>query len=186
MSISAGRDRRRATGVAAAAVAVALGLTACGSASTNAPPPQAGGSLYQRLVAGYNAYAGCARTHGMPNLPDPQVDEQGNDHYPALDSRGPWRWPESVLVGCAKVWNRVHAIRDQFDSAHPQTPVSPAAYARLLALTRCIRAHGFPTFPDPSPGGGVAVGSVPPGFAKPNLSQQAQAAINACSHGGSK
>jgi hypothetical protein len=138
------------------------------------------GSLYQQLVTGYVAYARCAHTHGMPNLPDPQVDEQGNDHYPALDRQGSWRWPESVLMGCANVWQRVHAIRDRYDSANPQRPASPATYASELRIARCIRTHGFPTYPDPSAGGGFVVASLPPGFAKPYLSPQARAAINAC------
>jgi hypothetical protein len=145
---------------------------------------QTGGSLFQRLVAGYVDYARCARAHGLPNLPDPQVDAQGNDHYPSLDSQGAWRWPESVLVGCQQVWARVHAIRDRWDSAHPQgPPASPQTYARILAIARCIRRHGFPTYPDPSSSGGFAVNSVPPGFVKPNISAQARAAINACTQG---
>jgi hypothetical protein len=122
----------------------------------------------------------------MPNLRDPQVDDQGNDHYPAFDRQGSWRWPQSVLVGCAKVWDRVHAIRDEYDNAHTPRPLSAAAYGRQLAVARCIRAHGFPTFPDPGPNGTVQVGALPPGFAKPSLSAQARAVIAACSLGGSR
>jgi hypothetical protein len=157
-----------------------LALTACGGS-----PMRTHASPYQRLVEGYVAYARCARSHGMPNLPDPQVDDQGNDHYPALDRRGPWRWPRSVLIGCSLVWERVHAIRDEFDSAHAQPPLQPATYAQELALARCIRAHGFPTYPDPGPNGSSRVDSLPAGFAKANLAATARAAINACSHGGS-
>jgi hypothetical protein len=169
MSISASRS------AAAATVAV---LAGCGSASTATQPSTS--SLYRQLVTGYVSYARCARAHGMPNLPDPQVDEEGNDHYPALDRQGAWRWPESVLSGCATVWDRVHAIRDRYDSAHQQAPASPATYAKGLRIARCIRAHGFPTYPDPLPTGGFAVDAVPPGFTKPNLSPQARAAIDAC------
>ena len=163
---------------AAVAAAVAV-LAGCGSTSTTSAPSTP--SLFRQLVAGYVTYAHCARAHGMPNLPDPQVDEQGNDHYPALDRQGPWRWSESVIVGCAKVWARVHAIRDRYDSTHQQAPASPATYAKELRIARCIRAHGFPTYPDPLPTGGFAVNAVPPGFSKPNLSPQARAAIDACS-----
>ena len=122
----------------------------------------------------------------MPSLPDPQVDDQGNDHYPALDRTGAWRWPQSVIVGCAQVWERVHAIRDEFDSAHRRPPVSTATYAQLLAIARCIRVHGFPTYPDPNSDGSVSVGSLPPGFAKPNLSAAARAALDACNPKGSR
>jgi hypothetical protein len=148
--------------------------------------PPSGASLYPQLVAAYVSYARCARGRGLPNLPDPQVDDQGNDHYPALDRLGHWRWPESVLVGCAKVWERVHAIRDRFDSQRAQPPASPLTYAAGLALARCIRAHGFPTYPDPSGDGGYVVGSLPPGFLKPDLSPRADAAINTCRPQGSR
>lgn len=159
----------------AAVVVVAAVLAGCGSSSTPTTP-----SLYRQLVAGYISYARCARAHGMPNLPDPQVDDQGNDHYPALDRQGPWRWPETVITGCATVWARVHAIRDRFDSAQPQARVTPTTYANERRIARCIRAHGFPAYPDPNRNGGVAVGSLPPGFSKPNLSPQARAALDAC------
>lgn len=177
----------RAVPIAALALAVTFTATACGSTSPAQSASQRSGSLFQRLVAGYVDYAHCARAHGLPNLPDPQVDAEGNDHYPSLDRQGPWRWPESVLLGCSKVWARVHAIRDQYDNAHPQgTPASPVTYARALAIARCIRRHGFPTYPDPSPSGGFPVNSVPPGFVKPNISPQAQAAVDTCTRSGSK
>jgi hypothetical protein len=166
----------------AAIVALALAPAACGATSHTAAPPSTA-SLFHELVTGYVDYARCARAHGMPNLPDPQVDTQGSDHYPSLDRRGPWRWPQSVLDGCARVWQRVHAIRDQYDSAQRPPLDSPARYTDALAVARCIRAHGFPSFPDPTASGGYSVSAVPPGFAKPNLSAAARAAIAACSRG---
>jgi hypothetical protein len=172
------RRRGRRSAACASALALVLVLAACGS--TAAARESSGPSLYQRLVAGYVAYARCARAHGMPNLPDPQVDAEGNDRYPALDRQGPWRWPQSVLAGCAKVWDRVHAIRDEYDSARPQPAITAATYVKKLALARCIRRHGFPTFPDPAPTGGMPPTALPPGFAKPNLSVQALAAIRVC------
>ena len=160
-----------------------LALTACGAGPAGPAAPASAGSTYHGLVAAYLAYARCARTHGLPDLPDPQVDDQGNDHYPALDRQGPWAWPESVISGCAAVWARVHAIRDLFDSEHAPAPGSAESDAQELALARCIRAHGFPTFPDPGAGGSVAVQALPPGFTKPGLSAQALAAIAACRKG---
>ncbi|HWX10146.1 MAG TPA: hypothetical protein VNY33_09210 [Gaiellaceae bacterium] len=162
--------------MAAAAGTIALLAGGCGSGGGTAPAPSSG-AVYQRLVAGYVAYASCARAHGMPNLPDPQVDDQGNDHFPALDATGHWRWPQSVLSGCASVWNRVHAIRDQFDNAHLQK-ASPIDFHKAQAMVRCIRRHGFPNFPDPAANG--AFNAAPPGFSKPNLSPQARAALDAC------
>jgi hypothetical protein len=167
---------------AATLTAITFELTACGSGSSSAAQPSSGGPPYQRLVSAYVAYARCARSHGMPNLPDPQVDDQGNDHYPSLDLQGKWSWPQSVIHGCASVWDRVHAIRDQFDSQRGQGRApSLTSRAQALAFARCIRAHGFPNFPDPNTNGSTYVDTLPPGFTKPNLSPQARAAINACS-----
>jgi hypothetical protein len=180
VDVSTSATRRRAAALALTTTALSLVLSACGSSSTNSSQTPSGGSSYQQLVAAYVSYAQCARSHGMPSLPDPQVDDQGNDHYPSLDRQGHWRWPESVLVGCAKVWARVHAIRDRFDSQHAQPRVSTVTYAQDLALARCLRGHGFPTYPDPNTNGSFTVGTVPPGFVKPNISPQARAAINAC------
>ena len=163
---------------AASVVLFALLVAGCGGggAQTQAPSRAA---TYQRLVAGYVDYARCARAHGMPNLPDPQVDDQGNDHYPTLGASGSWRWPQSVLTGCASVWRRVHAIRDQFDSFAKQR-FSPGDFRSAQTFARCIRRHGFPTFPDPDPSGRSSA-PMPPGFSKLNPSPQALAAIHACS-----
>ena len=40
--------------------------------------------------------------------------------------------------------------------SHSQpTPASPAQTAALLAFARCLRSHGFPSFPDPTSSGDV-------------------------------
>ena len=172
---------RNGMAAVASVAALALALAACGPGSSSSGPSGTGGSVYERLVSAYVAYAGCARSHGMPNLPDPQVDDQGNDRYPSLDRQGHWSWPASVLQGCAKVWQRVHAVRDRFDSQQGYgRSASITSRTQAVALARCIRAHGFPSFPDPSSDGSTSVGAVPPGFAKPNLSPQARAALSAC------
>lgn len=181
------RQSLRSAPLVAFLVFSALASSACGSRSANTPVPPPVSSVYERLIGGYVAYASCARSHGMPNLPDPQVDDQGNDHYPSLDRQGAWRWPASVIHGCANAWNRVHAIRDEFDSQHGEgRPASLSSRAELVALARCIRRHGFPTYPDPGPTGSSAPVAVPPGFVKPNLSAQAIAAINACRRRGTR
>jgi hypothetical protein len=169
-------------GAVGTVAALVLALAACGSSVSSSTPSGTGGPVYEQLVGAYVAYAACARDHGMPNLPDPQVDDQGNDRYPSLDRQGHWSWPASVLQGCAKVWERVHAVRDRFDSQQGQgRSPSISSRAQALAVARCLRAHGFPSFPDPSSSGSTSVGALPPGFAKPNLSPQARTAISACS-----
>jgi hypothetical protein len=167
--------------------AAMLTLAGCSSGSSSAPsaPPPTGSASYNDLAAAFVQYAQCARTHGLPDLPDPVIDQQGNDSYPPLT--GSPRWPESVLTGCASVWDHVHAIRDLYDASHGLQNRSTFSLSptQALAFARCIRLHGFPSYPDPGADG--VAGTVPPGFQKPNLSAAAIAAISACtaqvSHG---
>jgi hypothetical protein len=132
--------------------------------------------VLSRLTAAYVQYARCARQHGLPNLPDPQVDENGNDQYPAgsIPTGG---WPRSVVQGCQSAWAAVLQWRDQLDGMRVAARRPPAAAdrQRSLRFAACIRAHGFPDFPDP---GGPS--TPPPGFDKQNPSVQASAAIRAC------
>jgi hypothetical protein len=181
----------RATGsalcrLAACAVLAAASTAACagsappaGSVASTADSAGADASL-QDLTTAYLQYAACARSHGLPDLPDPVVDQQGNDDYPGLTGNPSFRWPPSVLTGCASVWDHVHAVRDRYDASHGLVARANGHLtpAQALALSRCIRQHGFPDYPDPGPNGIAA--NPPPGFAKPNLSDAAKAAIEAC------
>lgn len=166
--------------VAAGVLVLLAGLVGCSSTSAGfgGTPSATGSASYNDLAAAYVQYAQCARTHGMPDLPDPVVDQMGNDSYPPMT--GSPRWPASVLTGCASVWDHVHAVRDLYDTSHglqsrAHFSMSPQ---ELLAFSQCIRLHGFPTYPDPGADG--LVGSQPPGFQKPNLSPAAIAAIATC------
>ena len=182
------RPERGHLGRTVITLVVAAVVTGCSAAAPQDPAVASatGSASLGELTQAFLAYAQCARTHGLPDLPDPVVDQQGNDSYPGWGSHGSPRWPPSVLTGCASVWDRVHEVRARYDASHglaarAQNTLSPA---QQLAFSQCIRRHGFPTFPDPGPDGTV---SPPPGFQKPNLSSAAVAAIAACnqqlSHG---
>jgi hypothetical protein len=56
-------------------------------------------------------------------------------------------------------------------------PAQSYTYAQELALAQCMRGHGLPTFPDPSPSGGFS-GNVLPTFD----TSQGQSAYAACRH----
>jgi hypothetical protein len=70
----------------------------------------------------------------------------------------------------------------------PSTDISasggPATGARLVALARCMRSHGVPSFPDPSTSGGFNLTTTPngPSGAIDIDSRQVQAAYRACRH----
>src|SRR5215469_13964135 len=85
-----------------------------------------------------------------------------------------------LVTGCGVV--HVH-----FGSPANPAPAQVPAYAQELALAKCMRAHGVPTFPDPNPAGGytlTSTGSIKgAGGSSVNInSSQAQAAYGDCRH----
>jgi hypothetical protein len=186
--MSTGRDagpasrRRRVLLATLVGLAGAL-VAACGSAPS-APSAAAastvGTASLSDLTQAFLTYAQCARTHGLPDLPDPVVDVEGNDTYPGFTGGPRPQWPPSVLTGCSGVWDHVHAVRAAYDASHGVAERGGGAMtpAQSLAFSRCIRQHGFPTYPDPGPDGTIS--APPAGFDKRNLSEAAKAAIVAC------
>jgi hypothetical protein len=163
-----------------AVVAVLAAGIGC-SSSPRAAPPLSRAQVTSKLTDAYLQYARCAREHGLPNLPDPQVDDQGNDIYPP-GSTPAAGFPQSVLDGCATAWNTVRHWRDQFDATQPQRGGQQRTSAQIqsgVRFAQCVRTHGYPTFPDPNPDG-QPNGPLPPGFEKPNLSEGARAVIITC------
>ena len=63
---------------------VAAVVAGCSAAAPQAPAVASatGSASLGELTQAFLAYAQCARTHGLPDLPDPVVDRQGNDSYP--------------------------------------------------------------------------------------------------------
>src|SRR5581483_1088818 len=99
------------------------------------------------------AYAACMHTHGIPNLPEPQVTEHGSSvsvkmAVPASLGRNPKF--KSAQEACRK-------LLPGGGPAH-QRVVTPAEQQQYLKAAACIRSHGVPSFPDPTfSGGGVHI-----------------------------
>ena len=89
------------------------------------------------------AYSECMRSHGVPNFPDPDSSGEipkdkvvaaivGNPRSPAAQTACRHMIPESGL-------------------GPPQTATpTRTRLADALSFARCVRAHGFPSFPDPT------------------------------------
>jgi hypothetical protein len=123
--------------MAAAAITAAAAIAACGSNSPSPPnAANSGGqpSQAQRQRDQQDAvrFAGCMRSHGVPNFPDPGS--------PAFKNEFNTRTP-AFLSRCGS---------PNQSPAHGQAQI-----AAMLAFARCLRSHGFPTFPDPTSGGDV-------------------------------
>ena len=94
------------------------------------------------------ALARCLRAHGAPDFPDPSSDGS----FPS----GHHDIPPSAVQACG----HLEAGLKQAGTSRMQQD-----YNKELEVARCVRAHGYPTFPDPPPPGNQAqsTGS-PPGI----------------------
>jgi hypothetical protein len=140
---STGRARtRRHLTAAVVAASCAAAVAACGSA--NRPNPASASS--DPLVK----YAQCIRDHGVPNFPDPSgshglaIPNDINPQSPAF---------KTAEQACTKL----------AQSGSGQGSSSESQKLQLLALAKCMRKHGVPSFADPTsspppPGNGNAIG----------------------------
>ncbi len=121
--------------------------TTAGSAS-GSPSAQAGGSGPHRQGGsvvfsgvGVAAFAGCMRSHGVPDVPAPNL--QGA----ALVAAGGGVDPNSPRFQSAeKACGSLMPGPTAAEQAHDQ--------AQALKYSACMRSHGVPNFPDPIFSGG--------------------------------
>jgi hypothetical protein len=88
-------------------------------------------------------YAQCMRQHNVP-MPDPSVDANGDVHILGVDKHA---LDEDVFAS---------ALR----ACEPYKPVAPPdllnqKLASAREYSRCMRAHGVESFPDPDPDGRI-------------------------------
>lgn len=114
-------------------VAVATAAAACGGSHSAAAAP----AIPRSPAAAWHQVVLCARAHGMPNAPDPQIDAQGNAIFPSG-----LVIPPQTRRACRSVYDRL------IPNGEHHTP-SPAQLAALLSFARCMRSHGIPDWPDP-------------------------------------
>jgi hypothetical protein len=144
-----------------------VALAACSSGGSR-PSTDATAVAGRDTAAVLRELVQCARAHGMPNLPDPQIDANGQPHWPGGEPPVP---PESVMRACRSIIHRLP----------PQPPGEGADAGNVPSLIRfaaCIRAHGFPEFPDPLPDGKFDASAFPSGVKPGN--PPFDAAMRAC------
>ena len=168
---------RRALAVAALAGATLL-AAGCGGGSPAAAPSASHGLPTAVML---DSFASCVRSHGVPNFYFSRNTHSGADTPDNLLKVGPWVAPanpsspqfQAALKACH------HLIpRPQLSAAQQQ-----ALQRRLLKQAACMRAHGYPGYPDPSvqSGGGIIQPPLPPSI--DTSSPQFQAALQACNGG---
>jgi hypothetical protein len=166
---------RRPLVVLAVLAALAGGLTACssgGNVSSNASP-SAQSDAQQRLANG-RRFAQCARDHGYPNFPDPEINGDRLE-YPATDPN-----LKDELDDIAKV-PECKALADQIRGrGGSPTPPSAADLAKLRELATCMRAHGIPEWPDPKADGTFPLTGTP--LESEGRSERVMAGMDTCKH----
>ncbi len=127
--------RRRPGGLSSsiARLACVFGLAACGSSSSRAS------SATASRVAQVIAFAGCMRSHGVPNFPDPTSG--GGIHIDPSSGINPFSPSfRTARAACAK-------LLPGFGG--PQRPSEQTRQA-MVAESECMRSHGVMGFPDPT------------------------------------
>lgn len=108
-----------------------LGTTSTRSASSNASAPSGNGAL---------AFSRCMRANGVPRFPDPdgsgQIPKIQLEHLGVSDSRF-----QTAQRACG------HLLPN--GGRPPSQAQLQQQRAQALQFSRCVRAHGVPTFPDP-------------------------------------
>jgi hypothetical protein len=152
----------RALGGAALAVIIAVPAAACGggsgSAAGSGSPTASASSAFEQAMA----FARCVRAHGDPDIPDPNSDGS----FPS----GHGDIPPSAVQACG----HLEAGLKQAGTARQQQD-----YNKELEVARCVRAHGYPTFPDPPPPGSQAQSTGSPRGIDLN-SPQFKAVLSSC------
>jgi hypothetical protein len=93
-------------------------------------------------------FAGCMRSHGVPSFPDPTSPREFKSSMS----------PGSAVAQSPAFQSAATACQHLLPGGGP--PNESAAQDRahtvaLLAFARCLRSHGFPSFPDPNRSGQV-------------------------------
>ncbi|MGN6168646.1 MAG: hypothetical protein ACTHQQ_10825 [Solirubrobacteraceae bacterium] len=134
------RNARRSAAAVAGVICFAV-IVACGSSGNSFAARATGGPLLR--------YAQCMRAHRVARFPDPRptggliIPNDINTEAPAF---------KSAQQACAKL-----------AQAPGGQKASESRRLQLLGLARCMRAHGVPSFPDPTtspppPSSGNAIG----------------------------
>jgi len=148
----------------AATLAASLLIVACGSSgpgNTTGKPSRA-----QSI-----AFADCVRSHGVPNFPDPSTAQGGGLQIQQSDRSGSGASTKvnGVAVNGPAFQAAMQACRSYLPKGGTPSPAKTAQLkAKALAMARCMRSHGVPSFPDPQfqtgPGGGFGIRLGGPGI----------------------
>jgi hypothetical protein len=143
-----GPDSRRSfriTWAAAPAALIALAVLAAGCGGSK-PPDAAGGSGSSSVLAKFEAYATCMRSHGIPDFPDPTSSPGGGVSFQINGGPGSDLGRNNPRFVAAD-----KSCRGLLPGGlQAPAPLSTQRIAAEVRWARCMRSHGLPGFPDPN------------------------------------
>jgi hypothetical protein len=170
----AGRDARRRArfrldALTAVLTATIVLATACGSSSSSSSAPPS----FQAMTTEALAYATCVRAHGIPDFPDPIVQDSA--------TRKSISFPGMPAASSSPRFKSADTLcRKQADFEVGTPAALQALMANDLKAAECMRAHGIANFPDPvNNGKSIRVGPRPGSGIDPH-SARFQSAQTAC------
>lgn len=93
-------------------------------------------------------YARCMRSHGVSNFPD-QASFDSSAGIRAV--KGQINQASESQASSPRFQAAQRTCASYAPQSRPPAHVSPQQMQKLLAVTRCMRAHRVPNFPDPNP-----------------------------------
>ncbi len=169
--------RRRPAGprraAAKAAVAGAALLAACGGSHAPAPSADPGQPTRQQV----DAYVHCMQGHGITNFYLSRPGTAGENGEIPLGFL-----PYGVVVGVDPSSSQFQSASSACQHLIPGIAPPPVTAAQVRSMDRaaaCMRAYGFPDYPDPDVQNGHLVASALPSGIDVN-SQQYERAVRTC------
>jgi hypothetical protein len=132
--------------IAGLTAGLGLALAGCsGAGHPNGDPSP--GSVRAQALPVWREFTACVRGHGVANVPDPQVDENGQATWPGLSQA-------QIEVARQQVGGACDAILQKLPAAaQPGGQITEQELATLRRFAQCMRDHGLPDFPDPNSDG---------------------------------
>jgi hypothetical protein len=169
------RDRARRVSLPAAAAGVALLAAACGGGRPAVTPSASTGGLTAENV---DAFALCVRDHGVAGFYVSRAKVSSGDY------NGPGLWISGwvstpVSPGSPMLHSALKACNHVLGLHGSNLPATSAQLRGAVKSAECMRAHGYPDYPDPTEQNGQIVEPSLPTSINTS-SPQFQSAAEAC------
>jgi len=144
------------------ACVLALGATAACDKGKAEEPNNASDTSQQNPEERMRAFAQCMRDHGI-EMQDPEVvtDDNGGTRTKVQIGPGPSGAPQGA-IGPGPSDEAFKKAQEECRSLLPQggelgRAPSPEDEENMRNFSKCMRENGVENFPDPQPGGGIAI-----------------------------